>query len=239
MRAREGDFLEDIRAACARGERVFFVSPRIEVSDDDDDDPSAGAVLRAEELRAALPQEEIALVHGGLRPEEKRRAMRAFRGGAAKVLVGTTVVEVGVDVPEATLMIIDHAERFGLAQLHQMRGRVGRDEHPGRCVLLYDPAAGDLAERRLRALCALSDGAAVARADLELRGAGDLSGTRQHGAEEPLLFLDAADPPAWMARLEADARAILRDDPDLEQSAGLALAVRRLRRAIAVREEAG
>jgi ATP-dependent DNA helicase RecG len=233
--------LEEVRAACARGERVFFVSPRIEVDEDDDEvDPSAGAVARAEALRAAIPH-RVALVHGGLGAEEKRQAMRAFRSGAASVLVGTTVIEVGVDVPEATLMVIDQAERFGLAQLHQMRGRVGRGERAGRCILLHDEPLPELAARRLRAVASLTDGAAVARADLALRGAGDLSGTRQHGLEEELLFLDPARPPEWLARLEADARAVFAQDRGLAhpEHAGLALAVRRLRRAIAVRDEAG
>ena len=193
--------VEEIRARAGRGERVFFIAPRIEVTADDDDDldPSTGAIARAEELSKRLAPHVVALVHGAMRAEDKRRAMRAFRAGDAQVLVGTTVVEVGVDVPEATLIVVDHAERFGLAQLHQLRGRVGRGDVPGRCVLLHDADPGDLAKRRLNALCKLSDGAAIARADLELRGAGDLSGTRQHGAEEEdLLYLDPARPPPWL-----------------------------------------
>jgi ATP-dependent DNA helicase RecG len=234
--------IEDVRAACARGERVFFVSPRIEVTaDDDEEDESAGAVARAAELSARLQGVTIALVHGGMRPEEKRRAMRAFRAGEAQVLVGTTVIEVGVDVPEATLMVVDHAERFGLAQLHQMRGRVGRGDVPGRCVLLHKAPLDDLARRRLHVLCTVSDGAAVARADLELRGAGDLSGTRQHGEPEGLLFLDPTSPPAWLAHVEDDARALLAGDPELTrpEHEALRLVVRRLGHNIAVREEAG
>jgi ATP-dependent DNA helicase RecG len=246
--------LRDIRDTCARGERVFFVSPRIQVDLDDDDeteDESAGAVARAAELRGKLGGIGVGLVHGGMRPDEKRAAMRAFRSGESQVLVGTTVIEVGVDVPEATLIVVDHADRFGLAQLHQMRGRVGRGDVPGRCVLLHDPKAvggpprdgeeTDLARKRLDALCRLSDGAAVARADLELRGAGDLSGTRQHGVEEGLMFLDPTNPPPWLDRIERDARLLLSEDPGLTHPshAGLAQAVRRFERVIAVREEAG
>jgi ATP-dependent DNA helicase RecG len=166
--------------------------------------------------------------------------MRAFRTGEAQVLVGTTVIEVGVDVPEASLIVIDHAERFGMAQLHQMRGRVGRGAVPGRCVLLHGPIE-EPARRRLLALCKLSDGTAVARADLEMRGAGDLSGTRQHGVEQGLVFLDPANPPAWLERIATDTRDILAADPDLTrpEHQGLALAARRIGLQIDVREEAG
>jgi ATP-dependent DNA helicase RecG len=167
--------------------------------------------------------------------------MRAFRTGEAQVLVGTTVVEVGIDVPEATLIVIDGAERFGLAQLHQLRGRVGRGDVPGRCILVHaeplDPRAG----ARLDALVRLDRGIDVARADLALRGAGDLGGTRQSGVEEDLLYLDPASPPAWLARIEADAREIFARDPGLKAAAHRALgtAVRRLGTAIAMRDEAG
>jgi ATP-dependent DNA helicase RecG len=183
----------------------------------------------------------VGLVHGALSPEEKRLAMRAFRSGETQVLVGTTVVEVGVDVPEATLMVIDGAERFGLAQLHQMRGRVGRGERPGRCILLHDDSLAPLAEERLSAVCDSNDGAEIARADLKLRGPGDLGGTRQSGAEGELVFLDAADPPPWLARIEADARAILERDPKLshEEHRALALAAARFRVAMIAREDAG
>jgi ATP-dependent DNA helicase RecG len=236
------EVLGDLRAACSRGERAFFVSPRIEIDPEDEEiDPSAGATERARELASALAPVRVALVHGGMSAEQKTAAMRAFRSGDASVLVGTTVIEVGVDVPEATLIVIDHAERFGLAQLHQMRGRVGRGERPGRCILLHDVPLDALARRRLDALCALLDGEAIARADLELRGAGDLGGTRQHGVEQELLYLDPSAPPAWLGRIEEDARAIYAEDPGLERAEHRALRgmVRRLSLAMAVRAEAG
>ncbi len=237
-RARFDAVIDDVRAACARGERVFFVAPRI---DDDADDDAAGAKQRAEDLASRLAPAKVALVHGALSAEAKRVAMRAFRAGDAQVLVGTTVVEVGIDVPEATLMVVDGAERFGLAQLHQLRGRVGRGARPGRCLLVHDDILSDVARRRLEALARLHDGAAIARADLELRGAGDLGGTRQSGAEEELFFLDPASPPPWLERIEEDTRALLGNDPELAspEHTALALAVARYSAALAVREEAG
>jgi ATP-dependent DNA helicase RecG len=226
--------LEDARAACARGERVFWVCPRIE--DDELEGASgenagetSGAAMRAKELVASLAPVSVALIHGGMRPEAKRRAVRALRSGDAQVLVGTTVVEVGVDVPEATLMVIEGAERFGLSQLHQLRGRVGRGARPGRCLALHGPLT-PLGRQRLEAFCTLSSGTEIARADLALRGAGDLGGTRQSGQEAGLLYLDPAAPPAWLGRIEADTRAIFEHDPllEAEQHRGLAAFARRL-----------
>ena len=237
-----GVVVKELREACERGERAFFISPRIEIDlDDEDADPSLAAVARAHELTLALAPFRVVLIHGALSAAAKSEAMRAFRSGAAQVLVGTTVVEVGVDVPEATRIAIDCADRFGLAQLHQMRGRVGRGDRRGRCFLLCDESAGDLAKKRLTALCTLSEGADVARADLELRGAGDLGGTRQSGAEEELLFLDPGDAFAWLGRIEKDAKRIFCRDPELAQDdhRALRLALRRFRTAIAVREQAG
>jgi ATP-dependent DNA helicase RecG len=121
------------------------------------------------------------LLHGRLRPEEKDRVMRAFACGDVQVLVSTTVIEVGIDVPNATLMLVEHAERFGLAQLHQLRGRVGRGSHPSTCVLLFQEPLGETGEARLRALVETTDGFVIAERDLELRGPGDFFGTRQSG----------------------------------------------------------
>jgi ATP-dependent DNA helicase RecG len=206
------------------------VCPRIEADVLEGED-TGSAAARARELALALAPAAVTLIHGAMRPEARRRAMRAMRSGDAQVLVGTTVVEVGVDVPEATLMVVEGAERFGLSQLHQLRGRVGRGDRPGRCIVLHGDLAGaPLGRRRLEALCRLSSGADVARADLELRGAGDLGGTRQSGDEAGLLYLDPAAPPPWLARIDADARAIFAADPALEADAhrGLASFARRL-----------
>ena len=231
-----------IRETCARGERVFFVAPRIEVTGEDDvADPSFGAVDRAKALAKAVAPYRVSLVHGAQKPAERMEQMRDFRSGRTQLLVGTTVIEVGVDVPEATLMVIDGADRFGLAQLHQMRGRVGRGEKPGTCILMHDVKPTLLATKRLEILRDHVDGATVARMDLELRGAGDLGGTRQSGAEEELIYLDPASPPPWLARIDAYARAIEAADPRLEnpEHAALAHFVASVERALVVRAEAG
>jgi ATP-dependent DNA helicase RecG len=241
LRARseiETTVLAEMRAACDRGERAFFVCPRIE---DDQEEEQTGAASRAERLARDLAPFRVAMVHGALSPPERARAMGAFRHGEAQVLVGTSVLEVGIDVPEATLMVIDGAERFGLAQLHQLRGRVGRGERPGRCVLLVDEPLVDLARRRLETLARTIDGAEIARADLALRGAGDLGGTQQSGIVEDFIWIDPGNPPVWIERVEADARALLARDPGLAEPEhrALALAVRRFAVTLAVWEEAG
>lgn len=238
--------LEDVvaraRATCARGERVFWVVPRIDTDDEDEDaDPLASATARAEALTEALAPHRVGLLHGAMPPAARRAAMAAFRSGETALLVGTTVVEVGVDVPEATLMVVEEAERFGLAQLHQLRGRVGRGARPGSCVLVHGEPLEGVAKRRLAALTELATGEEIARTDLELRGAGDLGGTRQHGAEEELLYLEPGASYPWLARIEEDARAIRAADPELSRAEHRALGslVERLGHVIAVREEAG
>jgi ATP-dependent DNA helicase RecG len=233
--------LEEMRAVCARGERAFVIAPRIEEADEDDGAESASAVELAEITAKAVRPFKVGLIHGGLSADEKRNVMRAFRAGDTPVLVGTTVVEVGVDVPQATLIVIARAERFGLAQLHQLRGRVGRGDLAGRCILVHGEPLETLAEARLKTLVKLERGVDVAKADLALRGAGDLGGTRQSGIEEELLYIDPASPPPWLARVDGDARAIFAADPALArpEHRALGLAVRRLSVAIFAREEAG
>jgi ATP-dependent DNA helicase RecG len=235
-----------VEEACARNERVFWIVPRIEADPDDEEgeaDPLATAVERRERLEGWLAQNKrtVVLLHGGMSAVDKRTTMQAFRRGEADVLVGTTVVEVGVDVPDATLIVVEDAQRFGLAQLHQLRGRVGRGARPGHCILLHAEPLLGVAKARLTALTELSTGEEVARADLELRGAGDLGGTRQHGAEDELLYLTQGVTYPWLERIEADARAIASQDPQLEAGEHRVLGslVARLGHAIAVREEAG
>ncbi|AKV02358.1 ATP-dependent DNA helicase RecG [Labilithrix luteola] len=235
--------VQRVDEVCARGERVFWIVPRIESDPDDEDDtdPLATVVARAEALAKTLSSRKVSLLHGGLGAAAKRAAMTAFRRGDAEILVGTTVVEVGVDVPEATLIVIEGAEQFGLAQLHQLRGRVGRGSQPGTCVLVYtDPLEGP-ARARLKALEELSSGEAIARADLELRGAGDLGGTRQHGVEDELLYLQHGASYPWLARIDEDARDLFVTDPALQRPEHRVLGalVARFGHVLAVREEAG
>ncbi|OJY24196.1 MAG: hypothetical protein BGO98_20170 [Myxococcales bacterium 68-20] len=243
--ASRGDLTHVVRqveAAVARGERVFWIVPRVEDDDDDDDvNELASAEARTKALRKALGTAAAGMIHGKMSSADKRSAMNAFRSGDTPVLVGTTVVEVGVDVPEATLIVIEDAERYGLAQLHQLRGRVGRGDRPGACILLHGELLDGLARQRLDSMTRLESGEAIARADLELRGSGDLGGTRQHGEEEELVYLDAGAEYPWLERIEADARHLRRTDPGLEQPEHRVLGsiVARLRRALAVREEAG
>jgi ATP-dependent DNA helicase RecG len=143
------------------------------------------ATEMAEHLsKHVFPDFAVALLHGRMKGDEKERVMRAFASGALHVLVSTTVVEVGVDVPNATVMIVEHAERFGLSQLHQLRGRVGRGGHESSCVLLYQAPWSDEARERLKAMSETNDGFVIAERDLRLRGPGDFFGTRQSGVPQ-------------------------------------------------------
>jgi ATP-dependent DNA helicase RecG len=178
--ARRADVVAGIRSVCARGRQAYWVCPRIEEADDD---PFHAAEDAARMLTEQLPTLRIGLVHGRLPGRERDRVMEAFRAGTFHVLVATTVIEVGVDVPNATLMIIENAERLGLAQLHQLRGRVGRGAHDSTCVLLYRPPLPPLARERLETLRATADGFVIAEKDLALRGPGELLGARQTGLQ--------------------------------------------------------
>jgi ATP-dependent DNA helicase RecG len=175
---RLSEVIEAAGRAISRGERVFWVCPRVDAEDDD-----SSAVARHASLQEALGI-EAGLVHGRMSSGDKDAALDGFRDGRTRLLVATTVIEVGVDVPEATIMVIEHAEGFGLAQLHQLRGRVGRGDKPSYCLLLYHPPLGEIARERLDTLRRTDDGFAIAEADFRLRGSGDLLGRRQAGAAE-------------------------------------------------------
>ena len=176
--SRRGEVIERVRSACASGQQAYWVCPLIEESEILD---YQAAAVSYQMLTEALPEIRIGLVHGRMRPAEKERGMQAFKEGLIQLLVATTVIEVGVDVPNASLMIIENAERMGLSQLHQLRGRVGRGATQSHCVLLYKSPLGRIAKQRLAVLRGTNDGFIVAQRDLELRGPGELLGTKQTG----------------------------------------------------------
>jgi ATP-dependent DNA helicase RecG len=175
---RRGEVIERVRRACNEGQQAYWVCPLIEESDVLD---YQAAEASFEMLKEAVPDLAVGLVHGRMKAPAKDLVMNAFKDGRIKVLVATTVIEVGVDVPNASLMIIENAERMGLSQLHQLRGRVGRGSLQSNCVLLFKPPLGQLAKNRLAVLRDTNDGFQVAQRDLELRGPGELLGTRQTG----------------------------------------------------------
>ena len=181
--ARREEVVERIRHACAQGRQVYWVCTLIDEAEPGEamriDAQAAQATYEA--LGAALPQLRVGLLHGRMKPAQKQQVMAAFKAGELQLLVATTVIEVGVDVPNASLMVIENAERLGLAQLHQLRGRVGRGAEASSCALLYKPPLSQLARQRLDVMRQTTDGFVIAEKDLELRGPGELLGTRQTG----------------------------------------------------------
>ena len=175
---RRKDIIERVRASCLEGRQAYWVCTLIEESDVLE---AQAAEVTASELQLMLPELSIGLVHGRLKPREKLEIMNAFKAGEINLLVATTVIEVGVDVPNASLMIIENAERLGLSQLHQLRGRVGRGATQSHCVLLYSPPISANGSARLKTMRETNDGFVIAEKDLELRGPGELLGTRQTG----------------------------------------------------------
>jgi ATP-dependent DNA helicase RecG len=175
---RRGELIQHISQACEKGQQTYWVCPLVEESEALD---LQTAVDTHKDLSEALVGLNVGLVHGRLPTAEKARVMQAFRSGEIDVLVATTVIEVGVDVPNASMMVIEHAERFGLAQLHQLRGRVGRGALQSVCVLLYQTPLSLVARQRLKAMYETQDGFVIAQRDLDLRGPGELLGARQSG----------------------------------------------------------
>ena len=178
---RLGDVVARLGSAIAADRRAYWICPLVEESEKLD---VAAAEDRAATLARALPDVKVALAHGKMKSADRDAAMNQFRDGTAQLLVATTVVEVGVDVPEASVIIIEHAERFGLAQLHQLRGRVGRGHNASSCLLLFAPPLSDLATQRLDVMRETNDGFVIAERDLELRGPGEFLGQRQSGTPE-------------------------------------------------------
>ena len=207
-----------LRQAVAEGRQAYWVCPLVEESEAVD---LTAAEDRFRTLRAVLGEGVVGLVHGQMLPAEKDAAMAAFVAGRTKVLVATTVIEVGVNVPDATIMVIERAEIFGLAQLHQLRGRVGRGLAQSTCLLMYQPPLSNTAERRLQILRESDDGFRIAEEDLAMRGAGDLIGTAQSGLPR-FRIADLERQAALMALAQSDARALLALDPGLQGDRGLA-----------------
>ena len=201
---RRAEVVAKVAQDVAQGKQIYWVCPLIEESETLE---LKTAIETFDHLTAALTDARVGLVHGRLKPAEKRAVMEAFKACELDVLVATTVIEVGVDVPNASVMVIEHAERFGLAQLHQLRGRVGRGAVRSQCILLFETPLSDIAKERLKVMYETTDGFEVARRDLQLRGAGEFLGVRQSGLPllrfadletDTALLEDARDAAAWL-----------------------------------------
>ncbi len=217
---RIAEVVDAVARALAQGAKVYWVCPLVAESEAVD---LAAAEARHEALKERFGA-TAGLIHGRMKGPEKDRVMQAFAEGDVDLLVATTVIEVGVDVPQATVMVIEHAERFGLAQLHQLRGRIGRGRERSTCLLLYQGPLGETARARLRILRETDDGFRIAEEDLRLRGAGELLGTRQSGLPE-FRLADIAVHGELLAAARDDASLILERDPQLENERGQALRV--------------
>jgi ATP-dependent DNA helicase RecG len=200
--------LSFVREQVEQGRQAYFVYPLVEESEKLD---LKSATEEFESLRTLFPDLRLALIHGQMPGEEKDRVMRSFGAGEVDILVSTTVIEVGIDVPNATVMVVEHAERFGLSQLHQLRGRVGRGSEESFCILL---SAGGEHLERLRIFASTEDGFAIAEADMRLRGYGDLFGSRQSGLPA-FRFADLEKDAALLSKARGEARRVVDEDPDL------------------------
>ncbi len=210
---------EFVRSRLARGEQAFVVYPLVAESEAM---PLRAAEAEVEHLqREVFGEFNVGLVHGQMKPADKDAVMQRFRAGQTDVLAATTVVEVGVDVPDATVMVVQHADRYGLSQLHQLRGRIGRGTRPGHCLLLSD-SSGHAAMRRLSVLCQTTDGFRIAEEDLRLRGPGELFGTRQHGLPE-LKVADIVNDFELLMLARRDAADLVRRDPLLRDPTHMAI----------------
>ncbi|MGE3304180.1 MAG: ATP-dependent DNA helicase RecG [Hyphomonadaceae bacterium] len=215
---RAHEVVEAIADAAARGERAYWVCPLIEESELVD---LAAVEDRYAELRERFG-DSVALVHGRMSPTAREAEMERLKSGAAFLLVATSVIEVGVNIPEATIMVVEHAERFGLAQLHQLRGRVGRGDKGGSCVLLWRPPLGQTARERLDILRRTDDGFVIAERDYQLRGMGDIMGVQQSGFP-PFRFVQGDIHGDLLAAADRDARLAIERDPGLEAPRGVAI----------------
>ncbi|KIC14481.1 ATP-dependent DNA helicase RecG [Leisingera sp. ANG-Vp] len=215
------EVVDHLRKAIAEGRQCYWVCPLVDESELSD---LTASEERFKHLRAVLGEGTVGLVHGQMPPAEKDAAMAAFQAGKTKVLVATTVIEVGVNVPNASIMVIERAEIFGLAQLHQLRGRVGRGSAESTCLLMYQPPLTEGGRKRLEVLRETEDGFRISETDLQMRGAGDMIGTAQSGLPK-FLIADLERQAGLMAVAQSDARALLAADPALESPRGKAARV--------------
>ena len=223
-RSRLNGFIEKL---VGEGRQVFVVCPMVEENEEFDPDLKS-AVEHAEAMQTAFPGLAVGCMHGRMKPKDKDAVMSAFVRGEVQILVSTTVIEVGVDVPNAALMVIENAERFGLSQLHQLRGRVGRGQHKSWCILVSD-AKNEESRARLKAMCETNDGFRISEEDLRLRGPGDFFGQRQHGLPE-MHIADLCGDMNILQTAQTAAKELLEQDPELTapENAALAAQVERL-----------
>ena len=212
---RINEIIQGLSRAVQKNQRIYWICPLIEESEKLD---LAAAEDRFTHLKS-LFGERVGLVHGKMKPAEKDASMEAFKNGTIDILVATTVIEVGVDVPEASIMIIEHADRFGLAQLHQLRGRIGRGVNKSTCVLVFSENLTSMARKRLEIMRDTEDGFIISEEDLRLRGAGEVLGTRQSGLPE-FRLADLVNHTELLSTSCDDAKLILKQDPELESERG-------------------
>ena len=213
-----------IQKQLEQGRQGYIVCPAIEESDQE----LQAVTAYAESIRqGAFAAYRVGLLHGKLAPKEKEAVMQAFQNGDIQLLVSTTVIEVGIDVPNSTILLIENAERFGLSQLHQLRGRIGRGSYQSYCILMTDHVT-DSCKQRLKIMTETSDGFRIAEADLKLRGPGDFFGQRQHGLP-PLKLADMTQDMALLEETQTAAKELLRQDPDLSKPEHHALRLEVLR----------